>query len=163
MMKIGVVSDTHVPDRQDAIPAAILRGLEGVDAIIHAGDLTSLAVLDVLGAIAPVHAICGNMDPPEVRARLGKTALLQMAGRSIGVMHGDGPPGATEARARQSFPEADVVVFGHTHRPFLEYRGNTLIFNPGPAVRLLWSKASYGILFLEDDPAVAVRAEIHPM
>lgn len=157
---IGVVSDTHVPDRQGAVPEAVLRGLRGVDFIIHAGDLTTLAVLEVLGRIAPVHAVWGNMDPPDVRAQLEKTAVIRVAGRTIAVMHGQGPPGETEALARQSFPEADVVVFGHTHRSFREYRGNTLIFNPGPAVRTLWWKASYGILYVEDDPSVPVRAEI---
>lgn len=163
LTRIGVVSDTHVPDRQKAIPEAILQGLRGVDLIIHAGDLTSLAVLDVLGRIAPVRAVSGNMDPAEVRERLEKTAVIQVAGRTIGVMHGQGSPGDTEALARQSFPEADVVVFGHTHRSFLEYRGHALIFNPGPAVRSLWWKASYGILYIEDEPGVPVKAEIHPI
>ncbi|MDI6894966.1 MAG: metallophosphoesterase family protein [Bacillota bacterium] len=162
-MRIGVVSDTHVPDHQRAIPEAILRGLRGVDLIIHAGDLTTLAVLDVLGQIAPVHAVSGNMDAPEVRNRLEKTRIMQVAGKTIGVMHGQGPPGDTEALARQNFPEADVVVFGHTHRPFLERRGRTLIFNPGPAARTLWGKASYGILHIEDDPGAPVKAEIRPI
>ncbi|MEW5935324.1 MAG: YfcE family phosphodiesterase, partial [Bacillota bacterium] len=97
LTRIGVLSDTHVPDRQKAIPEAILQGLRGVDLIIHAGDLTTLAVLDVLGTIAPVHAVWGNMDPPGVRDRLDKTALIQVAGRTIAVMHGQGAPGDTEA------------------------------------------------------------------
>lgn len=163
LTRIGVVSDTHVPDRQKAIPGELLHGLRGVDLIIHAGDLTTLAVLDVLETIAPVRAVSGNMDPPQVRDRLGKTALIQVAGKTIGIMHGQGAPGETEALARQSFPEADVVVFGHTHRWFLEYRGSTLIFNPGPAVRGVWWKASYGILYIVDDPEEPVKAEIYPI
>lgn len=163
LTRIGVLSDTHVPDRQKAIPEAILQGFRGVDLIIHAGDLTTLAVLDVLSTIAPVHAVWGNMDPPGVRDRLDKTALIQVAERTIAVMHGQGAPGDTEALARRSFPEADVVVFGHTHRAFQEYRGKTLIFNPGAAVRALWWKASYGILYIEEDPAAPVRAEILPI
>lgn len=152
-----------MPDRQRAVPEALLRGLEGVDLIVHAGDLTSLSVLEVLGVLAPVHAVYGNMDPPGVRERLDETALVPVAGRVIAVMHGRGSPAETEALARASFPEADVVVFGHTHRAFREYRGKTLLFNPGPAVRALWWKASYGILYLEDDPASPPRAEIVPL
>lgn len=162
-VRVGVVSDTHVPDRQPTVPTAVLEGLRGVDLIVHAGDLTSLAVVEVLGRIAPVHAVWGNMDPPEVRARLEKTVLIQVAGRTIAVMHGHGPPAETEALARESFPEADVVVFGHTHRSLREYRGRTLVFNPGPAVRALWWKASYGVLDIPDDPAAPVKAQIRPL
>lgn len=150
-MRIGVLSDTHVPDRQASIPGSILEGLQGVDLIVHAGDLTCLDVLTVLEKIALVRAVCGNMDSPEVRSKLGETLVFDVCGKSIAVMHGSGSPAETENRARSSFPDADVVIFGHTHRPFVEYRGKTLLLNPGPASGCLYCKPSYAILRLEDD------------
>ncbi len=155
------MSDTHVPDRQDAIPGSILEGFQGVDLIVHAGDLTCLDVLSVLEKIAPVRAVCGNMDTPEVRSELGETLVFRACGKTIAVMHGTGSPAETESRARSSFPEADVVIFGHTHRPFMEYRGKTLLLNPGPAWGFVWWKPSYAILRLEDDGEKLPTAEIY--
>lgn len=155
------MSDTHVPDRQNAIPGSILEGLRGVDLIVHAGDLTCLDVLRVLEKIAPVRAVCGNMDLPEVRSKLGETLTFEACGKTIAVMHGSGSPAETECRARSSFPEADVVIFGHTHRPFMEYRGKTLLLNPGPASGFLSWKPSYAILRVEDDGEKLPTAEIY--
>ena len=158
-MKIGVLSDTHVPDRQDEIPAAILEGLRGVDIIVHAGDLTCLEVIDTLARIAPVRAVSGNMDPPEVRSKLGETLVFRAGGKTIAVLHGRGSPEDTENRARSSFPEADVVIFGHTHRSFVEQRGKTLLLNPGSAWAFLGWRSSYAIIRWEnggDRPAAEI-------
>lgn len=162
-MRIGVLSDTHVPDRQAAIPGSILEGLRGVDLIVHAGDLTCLDVIRVLGKIAPVRAVCGNMDLPEVRSKLGETLVFEACGKTIAVMHGWGSPVDTENRARSGFPDADVVIFGHTHRPFMEYRGKTLLLNPGSAWEFLGWKASYAILRLEDDGGKLPTADIYKL
>lgn len=159
MLRIGVLSDTHVPDRQRQVPEAILRGLEGVDMIIHAGDLTSVQVLDILQKIAPVYAVCGNMDSDQVKSILEPSRVVNVLGKKIAVMHGVQPHSLTEEAARTRFPDADCVVFGHTHRPHCEYDGKRLIFNPGSACGAPWAGASYGFLYVVEgsDP---IRGEI---
>lgn len=149
-MKIGVLSDTHVPDRQARIPEAVLRGLQGVDLIIHAGDLTDLGVLDTLEAIAPVQAVSGNMDSWPVKSSLQPTLTLRLEGRTIVVFHGASSHSGTEDYARTMFPDADCVIFGHTHRSLCEREGKTLLFNPGTASRIFGSRPSYGILTVRE-------------
>lgn len=149
-MKIGVISDTHVPDRQREIPTAILQGLQGVDMIIHAGDLTSIRVLQQLEEIAPVQAVCGNMDSGEVRSSLEPVITLTLEGKRIVVFHGVSQHSATEEAVRTLYPDADCVVFGHTHKSHCERVGNTLVFNPGSASRMFGSRPSYGILTVKE-------------
>lgn len=148
---IGVVSDTHVPARARALPAQLFDAFADVDMILHAGDLVSESVLTELEALAPVHAVCGNMDPPELARRLPRTKMIEAAGVKIGLIHGDGRGGSTVERAYQAFPDADCIVFGHSHTPHLERRGKTLLFNPGsPTDRRREPKHSYGFLEIED-------------
>jgi len=90
-MKIALVSDTHVPASLPRLPDRLLKELRGVDAILHAGDLVTLDVLEVLGAIAPTTAVVGNMDPPEVTRRLNAQEILKLGGRTIGLKHGHQP------------------------------------------------------------------------
>lgn len=156
-----MISDTHVPDRQKEIPREILKGLAGVDMIIHAGDLTCLEVIEKLKEIAPVHAVHGNMDPQPVRSKLRPVRTIRVGSKSIAVMHGGGSPESTTEKARTQFPEADCVVFGHTHSPYNEYQGKSLIFNPGSACKCLWSIASYGILYVDEkDEKNLIKGEI---
>ncbi len=149
-MKIGVISDTHVPDRQAQIPEGILKGLQGVDIIIHAGDLTDIRVMDVLEGIAPVQAVSGNMDSWPVKSSLQPTLTLKLEGKTIVVFHGVASHGATEEAARTMCPDADCVIFGHTHRSLCDREGKTLIFNPGTASRIFGSRPSYGILTVRE-------------
>lgn len=161
MLRIGVISDTHVPDRQESIPPKILDGLKGVDLIIHAGDLTSLNVLEVLRKIAPVEAVHGNMDTDPVRSVLEPVKTMTVGGKKIAIMHGGGSPDETIRKARTGFSGSDCVIFGHTHRPFSEYEGKALIFNPGSACGGWVSPASYGILYIDEkDESQPVRGEI---
>ena len=153
-IRIGIISDTHVPDRQREIPGAILRGLAGVDMIIHAGDLTSISVLHELEKIAPVHAVSGNMDRWEVKSALNPVMTLSILGKAIVIMHGVSQHSATEEAARTRYPEADCVVFGHTHRSYCEYEGKSLIFNPGSACKMFGSAPSYGILVVREGQRV---------
>lgn len=146
---VGVVSDTHVPSRARGLPAALLSGLRGAALILHAGDLTVLSVLDELGAIAPVHAVCGNVDAWEVYAVLPRERIVEVAGKRIGLVHGDGPGGSTLARARRAFAGAkvDAVVFGHSHSPYCAREGSLLLFNPGsPTDKRREARPSYGLL-----------------
>ena len=154
VMKIGVLSDTHVPLNAPGIPDEVLRKLEGVDMILHAGDLVELRVMERLNQIAETHAVCGNMDPPDVRAELPETLLLNVAGRRIGLIHGSGAPFRIADRAQAKFSEIegglpDILIFGHSHQAAEDWRGSLLRFTPGsPTDRRFTRQRSYGILTL---------------
>ncbi len=156
-IRIGVVSDTHIPMRARFLPPALLEGLQGVDLILHAGDLVDEAVLWELMAIAPVEAVGGNVDPPELRNRLGRFKLLNLGGFNVGLFHGDGAGGSTPLRALSFFSDAHCVVFGHSHRAYNERHGQVLLFNPGsPTDKRGASQPSYGILEIGN----GIRGEI---
>jgi len=152
IVKIGVLSDTHIPHAARRISAEVLRAMAGVDIILHAGDLTRMSVIEQLERIAKTLAVHGNMDPPEVRAELPRLRLLKAGGRRIGLIHGGGAPFGLADRVEAEFhdangPKVDLVVFGHSHEPCEDWRGEVLRFNPGsPTDRRFTSHRSYGIL-----------------
>jgi putative phosphoesterase len=123
---VGLISDTHGLLRPEVFPA-----LEGVELILHAGDVGGQDILDELGAIAPVHAVYGNTDPPGT-PNLHAHLTLELERCSIHVTHGHevGSPTAERLLARYT---ADVIVFGHTHKPLIERVGSRLVVNPGAA------------------------------
>lgn len=139
--QIGVISDTHYPSSGLKFPIEkIKEHFSGVDLIIHAGDLVSLSVLDMLGKISKVEAVCGNMDFPEVVEIVPKTKVLNINGVNIGIIHGFGPPFGFPKKLFSSFKEKiDVLVFGHTHEPFNNIVNGTLCFNPGSPTRSRFS------------------------
>jgi putative phosphoesterase len=125
-MLVGLVSDTH-----SLIRPEVFTALAGVDLILHAGDVGGSNVLVELGAIAPIQAVYGNTDgpgDPNLRGRL----LIDVDGLSIHVSHGHevGSPTPEKLLARY---DADVIVFGHTHKPLVERSGSRLVVNPGAA------------------------------
>jgi len=132
-VRVGLVADTHLLPRGGvvALPPALLRGLAGCAAILHAGDVACREVLEALAAVAPVHAVAGNVDDPGLG--LPAQLLLQLGGRAVGLAHGHAGPGRTvEEKALRACPGAEVVVFGHTHRPLVVARaGGPLLVNPG--------------------------------
>jgi uncharacterized protein len=147
--RIGVVSDTHCPEFLDRLPDPLLEALRGVDLILHAGDVTEAATIDELARIAPVEAVRGDHD--RALAALPASREITVEGRRIVIVHGNRSrwleepqtllwtltlgfyhPHAGLPRAlRRRFPDADVIVFGHTHASHIETRDGTLIFNPG--------------------------------
>lgn len=131
--KIGVISDTHIPKRAAAIPPALLQAFSGVDLIIHAGDLVEEQVIRQLEQIAPVRAVAGNIDKAPVSELLPKQQLIEISGHTLGVVHGDGTSGTTIKRARKAFSEqkVDCIIFGHSHKPVIEYVDGVLMVNPG--------------------------------
>lgn len=156
-----MISDTHIPKRAKAIPAEVLTAFAGVDLILHAGDLVDPRVLEPLEQIAPVIAVAGNNDPPEVAQRWGMQRLLELEGYRIGLVHGhEGKGASTLDRALSHFPDCDVVVFGHSHVAYNAWHGKRLAVNPGSPTDLRrWSPGySYGMLYLEPG---GPRAEIH--
>jgi len=153
-MRIGVLSDTHIPGRARALPGKIFELFAGVDLILHAGDITIHDVLDELAALAPVHAVCGNMDPYELRYSIPRRQVVTAAGKRIGLIHGDGAAGSTKVRALSAFSdeEVDAVVFGHSHMPTCERHGSILLFNPGsPTDRRFGLHLTAGIIHITSD------------
>ena len=131
-MRLGIVSDTHLPRGRRALPDACVERLAASDAILHAGDLIEVSVLDELEEIGPpVHAIRGNVDSSELQARLPLVRTVEAAGARIAMIHDAGPAAGRLARMRRRFPDADAVVFGHSHIPLHEEAGGFAIFNPG--------------------------------
>jgi len=152
--KIGVVSDTHLPRFGRALPRALVRGLQraGVTRIVHLGDLTDPLAVPLFEAIAPFDAVAGNNDGPELRARFGRRKIVLVEGVRIGMVHGDGKRGTTKSRALDAFAEdeADVILFGHSHRPSVGREGRRLIANPGsPTDKRLNPLYSYAILTVD--------------
>jgi uncharacterized protein len=131
--RIGVISDTHIPKRAARVPDAALRLFEEVELILHAGDLSSLAVVDQLAAYAPVEAVQGNVEQPEIVAALPIKRELAVGGCAIGLVHILGERSRYLRNARAEFPSARVVVFGHSHVPVVEDRDGLLLLNPGSA------------------------------
>ncbi|HEX6819269.1 MAG TPA: metallophosphoesterase family protein [Ktedonobacterales bacterium] len=131
--RIGIISDTHIPKRAPRVPDAALRHFENVELILHAGDLSSLAVVDQLSAYAPVEAVQGNVESAEVMRALPIKRELVVGGCVIGLVHILGERAHYQRNARREFPTARVVVFGHSHIPHVEETPDLLLLNPGSA------------------------------
>ena len=128
-MRLAIISDTHMPRGGRVLPVDRLRD---ADAILHAGDLMEASVLAELEALGPpVHAVRGNVDSAQLQARLPLTRIVEAAGARIAMIHDAGPATGRLDRMRRRFPDADAVVFGHSHIPLHEARGGFAIFNPG--------------------------------
>lgn len=150
-MKIVVISDTHVPKRSKRLPRRLLKELKTADQIIHAGDWQSVAVYEQIKAYAPLHGVYGNVDGKDLKAILPKKQLLRLNGWTIGVTHGHGDRKTTEKRVVEAFQEEkpDVVIFGHSHIPYLKTVNQMIIFNPGsPTDKRRSPYFSFGILRL---------------
>ena len=131
-MEIAIISDTHLPRGFRRLPEACLTRLKAADLIIHAGDLIRLEVLHQLQELNRVVAVYGNVDDAAVRAALPETALVYAGAQRIAVIHDGGPSAGRLARLKAGFPEADAVVFGHSHIPVHERSPDGFqIFNPG--------------------------------
>ena len=147
---IGLVSDTHIPDRASRIPEGVFKTLQSVDYIIHAGDLVRLSVLDELEQIAPVLAVSGNMDGPDIRSRLPKLDYFKVFDWKIGVTHNlRATFGSRKTREIIEKNSLDVLIYGHTHSSSIRWEGKTLLVNPGsptqPAPAFL-GKPTVGLL-----------------
>jgi predicted phosphodiesterase len=186
-MKIGVISDTHVSaSGRRVLPPRLWQDFDGAELILHAGDLTSPRVVSELETIAPVLAITGNNDAPELNLPIFRR--LELEGVVVGMAHGDRfaraastsgtsgtlegaaparafvPPslpfagnGQTSAFALSHVPDAQVMIFGHSHRPLLAHysigdrKGSerqVLLLNPGSPTDKRWS-ANWGVAILE--------------
>jgi uncharacterized protein len=157
-IRVGVVSDTHCPEYLDRLPVRLGELLAGVDLILHAGDIGSLETLAELGRIAPVEAVHGDHDRG---LDLPSSRVVEVAGRKIGIVHGNRshlieepatltgtltlghwwPKVGLYRWLRDSFPEADAVVYGHTHLADVRRERGALLFNPGAVYQVTPSEA----------------------
>jgi putative phosphoesterase len=125
--------------------------MAGADLILHGGDFTALEVLRDLEALGPpVAAVHGNVDSAEVRQRLPEARTVHADGARIGILHDAGPARGRLTRLRLRFPDADAVVFGHSHIPLHESGDGFQIFNPGsPTDRRRQPRHTMGIAHVE--------------
>ena len=158
---VGLISDTHVPARAPRIPKMVFKIFENVDFIVHAGDLVQLDVIDELEQLAPVLAVHGNMDGPDVSGALPKLNTLKIYGWKIGVMHDPntlfGRGKMREIAKQNGF---NAFVYGHTHNASIKWEGQLLYVNPGSPTNPMASfinKPSVGLLKVTKD---AITPEI---
>jgi putative phosphoesterase len=178
VVSLGILSDTHVPDRVRGLKPAVISIFreERVNAILHAGDISQPGVLAQLQEIAPVYAVRGNRDWPQLHM-LPTTLLLEFEDVKVGLTHSHGSLGVylldkvrslvqggqSERylrRALSTFPQAKVVVFGHTHIPLQRWMNGRLCINPGSAACPDNKAPAPSLGLLRIGPAGSVNAEI---
>lgn len=149
-MKLLIISDTHT-DSIAKLPPVICTEAKICDGIIHAGDIVSFKLINELTELNPnLYAVKGNMDPFLENNILPVTRTLTLEGVKIGISHGAGNPYGIENRLLYTFPDADLIIFGHTHRPFYGMVGGKFMLNPGSPVNNRGELYdSYAILTLE--------------
>ncbi len=153
-MRIALISDTHMPKGDRRLPSECVARLKAADLIIHAGDLSTLEVLRELESYGPpVVAVHGNVDDRGTRSALAETAEINIAGATIAVIHDAGPSKGRLNRLKRRFPQADAVVFGHSHIPLHEQTTDGFqILNPGsPTERRRAPHHTMGIARVEGD------------
>jgi uncharacterized protein len=149
VIRIGVLADTHCPEFLPRLPDALWQRLEGVDLILHGGDVGGQDTLDRLARVAPLEAVRGDHD--RMLPELPERRELTVGGRRIGIIHGNRshlieepvtflgtislgrvwPQPGHGRWLRRQFPDADVIVYGHTHQALAEEVDGALLFNPG--------------------------------
>jgi uncharacterized protein len=158
-MRVAVVADTHSPRRWKSCPPRLAAELDGVDAILHAGDVCLAETLDELTSFAPVYAVLGNNDGPDVAAwGAPETLQLELGGLPIAMIHDSGQKDGRGPRLRRTFPDARLVVFGHSHIPWDETHDGQRAFNPGsPTDRRRQPHGTMGRLDIVDGRLVSAR------
>lgn len=153
-MKIGVISDTHIPERAGDLPQEVYSAFKDVDMVIHAGDLTDLVVIEKIKTVCKdVRGVWGNMDQYEVREKLPQKNIFEAGNYKIAVVHGFGPPNKLIELVTGIFKadDPDIIIFGHSHTAFNEKKGDILYFNPGsPTDKIFAPYNSYGIIEISD-------------
>jgi uncharacterized protein len=154
-----VLADTHAPRRWRRCPPAVAEHLRGADLILHAGDICTASVLDELAGYAPVQAVRGNNDGPDVAAwGAPETLELNLAGLEAAMIHDSGPAAGRAARLRRRFPAARLILFGHSHIPLDQAGHGIRIFNPGsPTDRRRQPRGTFGLLHIDDGRLVEAR------
>ena len=156
-MKIGVLSDTHIPTAVRTLPPAVFDIFKGVDLILHAGDIVDLSVLEELSALAPVEAVAGNMDDARARLSLPYKKVLTLGGFTVGLIHGKYKIDVQREMIRREFDAVDVIVYGHSHTPFWAKIDGVYFLNPGsPTDRQYAPYNSVALLELGNVPTAEI-------
>jgi uncharacterized protein len=132
-LRLLFVSDTHVPNRARVLPSQVWAAVESADVVFHAGDWVTAALLDEFEhRCRRLIAVYGNNDGPELRRRLPETAFVTLEGVRFAMVHETGPAKGREQRSEALYPDADVLVFGHSHIPWdTSGPGGLRLLNPG--------------------------------
>jgi len=177
-MKIGVIADTHIPDLRRSLPARVMEIFSSVEIVLHAGDITTLPVLQQLQeSVSLTFAVYGEDDKPDVRQYLQESQVLEFGGLRVGLIHGN-RDSRTEMNNRISrwfrrdpytpeyinyllsrFNHVDAIVFGHTHVPYAKVREGVFLFNPG-SINPYRSEPSVGLLEIDNR---GIRGRILPI
>ncbi len=157
-MRLGLIADTH-----GLVRPGVHALFKGVERILHAGDVGGQDVLDELQLLAPVTAVYGNVDGGTLRQRLARVAEVEIDGLAIVVTHGDQLASRKPQALKEAFPKADVIVFGHTHRPLIhDLPDFTVVVNPGAAGPARFDlKPSVAIM--ETEAGIPPRVRIVPI
>lgn len=149
-MRLAIVSDTHMPRGARRLSDACVQRLRTADAILHCGDWMRTEVVEQIAAYGPpVYGIRGNVDAPDVA--LPHEREDSFSGVTIGMIHDPGPAAGRLERLRARFPDAQAVLFGHTHTPEHAQRDGFQIFNPGsPTERRRASHHSMGTATIDN-------------
>ncbi len=156
MTTVGILSDTHLDAVNETFLKQCATAFAGCDTIIHAGDLTDVAILNVFKG-KEIHAVCGNMCNRTTTQILPKEKLIVIAGYTIAITHGAGPRHNIEERVFEQFPAADCIVFGHTHMAVCRNFGLTLLINPGSfqGTGQYGATGTYALLNIEKNGLIA--------
>ncbi|MBK5222893.1 MAG: metallophosphoesterase family protein [Acidimicrobiia bacterium] len=158
-MRVLVLADTHMrPDGSRTLPDEVWAAAESADVILHAGDVLTAHLLDDLATRAPVHAVLGNNDVSLV-GTLPETLTLELGGVAVAMVHDSGPTAGRAGRVHRRFPDAVIVVYGHSHMPADELGvGGQRLFNPGSSTeRRRAAHRTFGLLDLADGAIVDHR------
>jgi hypothetical protein len=150
-MKIGVLSDTHLREPTPDFKKMAEVHFRDVEMIVHAGDFVDWSVVQYLSGLKELVAVCGNMDPSEIRKFFPQKRTVELGGFRIGLIHGGGAPFGMESRIKEEFDEeVDAILYGHTHTPANHRVKNLFFFNPGSPTRSFLNQPTLGILHLNE-------------
>lgn len=151
-MKILVLADTHLKNDFNELPVEVKKEINNADLILHAGDFKTLKFYNSLKKQKNIKAVSGNVDRNNLKNKLNEKEVFELKGYKIAMIHGHQLSSITPDKLSYLFPEADVIIFGHTHKPFNEKIKGQLFFNPGSSIqKRLQDKYSYGIIKLEEE------------
>ena len=152
---IGVISDTHIPDRVREIPKKAFEALVKMDLVIHAGDMVAFDVLESFRKFFhKVVAVKGNMDEERLQNTLPEKEIITVEGIRIGITHGRGPAHHILDTIKDEFKEErlNIIIFGHSHTPFNETIDGILYFNPGSLTDTFYAPYnSYGVIEIKNN------------
>ncbi len=158
-MRILIISDTHT-DSIEKLPGTVIEEIKKANKVIHAGDIDNYNLInEILKLNSEVYPVKGNMDSYPDPQLLPTQRIIKIHSFTIGIIHGDGSPNNLFNRLLYNFPEQDIIIFGHTHRPCKEYFEDKLLINPGSVLNNRGlNMNSYAILNIDEN---GFDADIH--